>query len=351
MILQKRHGLFSILSLFVLLSLSDCFVFAQNNSADSVPDTFVKGADVSWLPEMEKSGFKFYDKTKVEKDCLEILKDYGMNTVRLRTWVNPSKDSVNGHCSSAETVAMAVRAKHCGLRVMIDFHYSDRWADPAHQVKPTAWTNLNCSDLRSAVYQYTYQVMQDLKSAGVEPEWVQLGNEINPGMLLPDGSSQTMSNLALLINEGYAAVKAVCSNTSVILHLASGSNNGLFRWFFDGMTQNDAHYDMIGMSYYPYWDHKSYTETIDLLMSNMTDMVCRYHKKVMIVETGGLDAKPDETYAMLSAVIQKVRSIPNGDGIGVLYWEPEGAKVWSGYGLSAWESNGKPTRALDAFLP
>jgi arabinogalactan endo-1,4-beta-galactosidase len=311
---------------------------------------FSKGADISWLPEMEKSGFVFYDSSGKAQDCLQILKDHGMNTVRLRTWVNPSNDPRSGHCSSSETVAMAVRAQKMGFRIMIDFHYSDSWADPGKQVKPAAWASHSFSQLLDDVYNYTQQVMTDLKSAGIYPEWVQVGNEINPGILLPDGSSSNLGNLAQLIDKGYDAVKSVSPKTLVIVHLANGYDNAGFRWFFDGFTLNGGKMDVIGLSFYPYWDKKNYKDDSNELSANMNDISSRYKRPVMVVETGGTDTAVNDTYNMIISALEKVRAVPDGKGLGVLYWEPEGAFSWSGYGLSCWGSDGKPTKALDAFL-
>jgi arabinogalactan endo-1,4-beta-galactosidase len=340
------------ISLFLVFILSTliCSCQKSNTGDKTVVPAFSKGADVSWLPQMEASGFKFYDSLGKETDCLQILKDHGMNTVRLRTFVNPSNDSRSGHCSSAETVALAVRAQKLAFRIMIDFHYSDSWADPGKQVKPAAWASHSFLQLLDDVYNYTFQVMTDLKSAGISPEWVQVGNEINPGMLLPDGSSSNMVNLSQLINKGYDAVKAVSPKTLVIVHLANGSNNATFRWFFDSFTINGGKLDVIGLSYYPYWDKKNYKDNIDALAANMNDMSSRYRRPVMVVETGGTDTAINDTYNLLSAAIDKVRAVPDNKGLGVLYWEPEGAFSWSAYGLSCWGSDGKPTRALDAFL-
>jgi arabinogalactan endo-1,4-beta-galactosidase len=140
--------------------------------------TFAKGADVSWLPQMEATGFRFYDTDGTEKNGLQLLKDRGMNTIRLRVFVNPSNDRINGHCSKDETLAMALRAKNLGMRVMIDFHYSDSWADPSQQNKPVAWASHSFTTLLNDVYNHTFEVLTALKTAGVSPEWVQIGNEI-----------------------------------------------------------------------------------------------------------------------------------------------------------------------------
>lgn len=312
-------------------------------------DTFAKGADVGWLPQMEATGYKFYDTDGSQKDCLQLLKDRGMNTIRLRVWVNPNDDKASGHCSKEETVVAALRAQKMGMRIMIDFHYSDSWADPAKQFKPKAWGNHSFSQLLTDVYNHTFEVLNLLKAAGVTPEWVQVGNEIPGGMMWPEGSTKNWSQLAQLLNKGYEATKAIDAKIKVIVHLDEGNNNEKFRWFFDNATANKVKYDVIGLSYYPYWIKKDYTETIADLAYNLNDMVTRYNKEVMVVEVGGEYDKVQNTYDMLVATIKAVKNVPNNKGLGVIYWEPQGEKSWSGYSLSAWQSDGKPSPALDAF--
>lgn len=316
-------------------------------------NSFAKGGDVSWLPQMEATGYKFYNDNGQQEDCFKILKDHGINSVRLRTWVNPSDHKVNGHCSTAETVAMAVRAKQHAMRVMINFHYSDSWADPAKQHKPAAWVGLGFEELKKALYDYTLDVMTQLKNAGVTPEWVQVGNEIPGGMLLPEGSTDNWPQLAQLLNKGYEAVKAISPGTKVVLHVDQGNNNQRFRWWFDAATKNKVNYDVIGLSYYPYWleGRPDYTLSINDLGNNLKDMASRYNKEVMVVEVGGENEKPQNTYDMLVATIKKVKEVPGGKGLGVMYWEPQGARSWSNYALSAWGNDGRPTKAMDAFLP
>lgn len=313
---------------------------------------FVKGADIGWLAQMEATGYKFYNDNGVLEDCFKILKDHGINAIRLRTWVNPSNHKTNGHCSTAETVAMAMRAKQNGMKVMINFHYSDSWADPGKQNKPAAWVSLNFEGLKNALYDYTVDVMTQLRSAGVTPEWVQVGNEIPGGMLLPEGSTNNWPQLAQLLNKGYDAVKLVSPSSKVVLHVDQGNNNARFRWWFDNATQNNVKYDVIGMSYYPYWleGKPDYTLSINDLGANLKDMANRYGKEVMVVEVGGEDNKVQNTYDMLVAVIKKVKEVPGGKGLGVMYWEPQGARSWSQYPLSAWGADGRPTKAMDAFL-
>ena len=310
---------------------------------------FAKGADVSWLPQMEATGYRFYDTDGKEKDCLQLLKERGMNTIRLRVFVNPSQDKASGHCSKEETVAMALRAQKAKMRIMIDFHYSDTWADPAKQAKPAAWANLSFDALQNKVYEHTFDVLTTLKKAGVTPEWVQVGNEIPGGMLWPDGSTNNWAQLAQLLNKGYEATKAVNAKIKVIVHVDEGNNNEKFRWFFDKATEHQVKYDVIGLSYYPFWIKKDYSETIADLQKNLNDMASRYQKEVMVVEVGGVDEQVQNTRELLAATIKAVKAVPDHKGLGVLYWEPQGAKSWSGYGLSAWQQDGKPSPALDAF--
>jgi arabinogalactan endo-1,4-beta-galactosidase len=315
-------------------------------------DDFVRGGDIGWVQQMEATGYRFLNDDGKAEDCLKILRDHGMNTVRLRTWVNPSDHKINGHNSKDETVAMAVRAQKLGMRIMINFHYSDTWADPGHQKKPAAWEGHDFPTLLKDVYDYTYDVMSALKNAGVQPEWVQVGNETPGGMIYPEGSTSNWPQLSQLINKGYDAIKAVSPSSKVILHLDQGNNSERFRTWFDNAKAHGAKYDVIGLSYYPWWlDGKpDYTLSINDLANNLNDMAARYDKEVMVVEVGGEDTQADNTYNLLVAVIQKVKAVPNGKGLGVIYWEPQGARSWSQYPLSAWGGDGKPTKALDAFL-
>ncbi|MBO9658166.1 MAG: glycosyl hydrolase 53 family protein, partial [Chitinophagaceae bacterium] len=287
---------YSITAIIIMLA----FVCTRCSSTKdlSSADTFVRGADIGWLQQMEATGYRFLNDEGKPEDCLKILRDHGMNTVRLRTWVNPSDHKVDGHNSKEETVAMAVRAQKMGMRVMINFHYSDSWADPGKQKKPAAWEGHDFPTLLKDVYNYTYGVMSALKQAGVQPEWVQVGNETPGGMIYPEGSTSNWPQLAQLINQGYDAVKAVSPKSKVILHLDQGNNSQRFRTWFDNAKANGAKYDVIGLSYYPWWlDGKpDYTLSINDLANNLNDMAARYDKEVMVVEVGGEDTQADNTY-------------------------------------------------------
>ncbi|MBC6988075.1 glycosyl hydrolase 53 family protein [Hymenobacter sp. BT491] len=327
--------------LLMLLMLSLNWAFAA--SAQVVP-VFAKGADVSWITQMEAAGYKFYDANGVQQDCFQILKDHGINAIRLRVWVNPA----DGWCGKNDVVAKAIRAKNLGFRLMIDFHYSDSWADPGKQTKPAAWQNFTFAQLKTAVYDHTADVLTALKTNGITPEWVQVGNETNDGMLWPEGRASTnMANFAALVSSGYDAVKAVSSTTKVIVHVSNGFDNGLFRYMFDGLKNNNAKYDVIGMSHYP--TAANWPTLNSQIAANLNDMVTRYGKEVLICEVGMQYSAPQATQDMLTDLLKKTRAVSNAKGLGVFYWEPE-AYNWQNYSLGAWNTNGRPTIALDAFL-
>jgi arabinogalactan endo-1,4-beta-galactosidase len=190
--------------------------------------------------------------------------------------------------------------------------------------------------------------LTELKNNSVTPEWVQVGNETNDGMLWPDGqASINMSNFAQLVNAGYDATKAVFPSAKVIVHVSNGFDNTLFRWLFDGLKNNGGKFDMIGMSLYP--DPNNWQSTNNSCLINMNDMVLRYNKEVMVVEVGMSWDKPAESGAFLADLIKKTKSVQQNKGMGVLYWEPQAYGNWNGYSLGAFDNSGKPTTALNAF--
>jgi arabinogalactan endo-1,4-beta-galactosidase len=311
-----------------------------------IQNDFAKGADISWITEMEGAGKKFYTSAGVETEGLALMKSLGMNTIRLRVWVNPNPSWNN----EADVVTKALRAKNLGLRVMVDFHYSDTWADPGNQKKPTAWSAFSFSDLKTAMASHTNQVLNQLKTAGVNPEWVQVGNETNDGLLWPEGKASTnMNNYAELVTTGYNAVKSVFPSAKVIVHVSNGWDNTLFRWNIGGLVNAGAKFDVIGMSLYPSYVAAGWASANQQLLFNMTDMVNRYTKEVMLVEAGMPWDNASECKLFLTDLITKVKSVPNGKGLGVLYWEPQCYGGWKSYTLGAFDNNGKPTVALDAF--
>lgn len=298
---------------------------------------------------MEASGIKFYNSSGTEQDCIQILKDKGINSIRLRAWVHPT----DGWNNTIDVVAKAKRAKNLGMKIMIDFHYSDSWADPGKQPKPLAWANLSFDSLKTSLYNYTKGVMDTLIQNEIFPDWVQVGNETNNGMLWEDGrASVHMSNFAELIKAGYSAVKKVSPATKVIVHLSNGYDNNLFRWMLDGLKSGGVEYDIIGMSLYPSYALQGISgwKTVnEQCLNNMIDMVSRYGKPVMVVEVGMPYNQAEVSKSFLTDIISKTKSLTGGNGLGVFYWEPECYNNWQGYTLGAFDNSGKPTTALNAF--
>ena len=283
---------------------------------DPIPaSTFAKGEDVGWLTEMEAAGRKFYNSAGIEQDLFLILKNLGMNTMRFRVWVNPS----GGWNSKNDVVAKAVRAKNAGMRIMINFHYSDSWADPAKQTKPATWAG-DINALKTSLAAHTTDVLNALKTAGVTPEWVQVGNETNDGMIWPEGKASTnMANYAGLVTAGYDAVKSVFPNAKVIVHVSNGYENSLFRWNIGGLVSNGAKFDVIGMSLYPSFVPGGWPVANPQCLANMNDMVSRYNKEVMVVEVGMPWDDAATCKAFLSDIIAKTKSVTGTKGLGVLY--------------------------------
>ena len=338
--------LFFLLGFILLILPTGCKDNNPVTTADTTKTdtTFAKGADLSWITEMEKSNIKFYNASGTAMEATALMKSLGMNSIRLRVWVNPS----DGWCNVQDLLVKALRAKNLGMRIMIDFHYSDTWADPGSQTKPAAWTSLNFTDLKTAVATHTTEVLNVLKTNNITPTWVQVGNETGNGMLWEDGkASVSMANYAALTTTGYNAVKAVFPNAKVIVHLNNGYDNSLFRWIFDGLVANGAKWDVIGMSLYPSTTNWSTYNT--QCLANMNDMVSRYGKEVMICEVGMSWDSPAIAKSFLTDIIAKTKTVTGNKGLGVFYWEPEAYGNWKSYTLGAFDSTGKPTAAMDAF--
>lgn len=305
---------------------------------------FAKGADVSWLTEMEKVGKKFYNAQGAERECLELMRDLGINSIRLRVWVNPQ----NGWCNTEDVFIKAWRAQKLGMRIMIDFHYSDSWADPGKQTKPAAWVSLDFEELKKSVANHTSEVLTFLKKNNINVEWVQVGNETMNGMLWDEGKlTVNTQNYAELSNAGYDASKSIYPDAKVIIHFDRGQRNDMYRLRLDELKEKGAKWDIVGMSLYPEPDNwKELTESCYI---NMLDMVERYGSDVMICEVGMSWDKAETAKLFLTELIAKTKSIPNNKGVGVFYWEPQSYGSWSGYTKGAFDDEGKPTVAMDAF--
>lgn len=309
-----------------------------------------KGADISWMTEMEANGFAWKDNNGVTKQLMPLLKEYDLDAVRLRVWVNPDVSSANGWCDIDDLVAKAELAKATGLEIMICIHYSDWWADPGQQTKPAAWTSFSVSQLETAVYNHTTDILTALSAKGITPKWVQIGNETNDGMLWNTGKASTggFANYAKFLNAGTNAVKTFNNTIKTILHLANGNNNGLFRWNIDGLLNNGMvfnRFDIVGMSLYP--DENNWISMVNDTYNNMLDIKSRYNKEVMMVEVGFASNRPAISHQFLTYMIEKTKL---ANGLGVFYWEPIAHKNWKSYSKGAWDEDGSPSIAMDAFI-
>lgn len=336
--------------------------------------SFTLGADISWVTEMESAGHKFYTAAGVEKDCFELMKDYGLNAIRLRVWVDPSAHG--NWCNTADFVSKARRAAAAGMDIMVDFHYSDWWADPAKQFKPAAWVGLGLEELKNAFEAHTRSVLLALKEAGITPKWVQVGNEITSGFLWDkdknlscasydvksDGVTyaENWANIGAFFNIGYKAVKSIFKDTIVIAHIDNGYDRELYDWFFDKLEENGAKWDMIGMSIYPYWAAQTKSgykadAVISDCIKNISYVAKKYSCDVMIVETGFecADDKGDlaspEVLAEGKRLLARLINESKATGLcrGVIYWEPE-CKPGQ-YRLGAFTADGRPTEIMEGF--
>ena len=319
---------------------------------------FAKGADVSWLTEMEGDGVNFYSASGKKQECLSLLRDLGVNSIRLRVWVNPD----GGLCNKNDVVAKAWRAQQLGFRLMIDFHYSDTWADPAHQTVPAAWQGYTFEQMKQAVSSHTTEVLTALKDRGVSNvEWVQVGNETRDGMLWNDDDvsvtgrcSKNASNFSAYITAGYDAVKAVYPQAKVIVHIDEGNNLGRYTWIFDELKNHDGKWDVIGMSLYP--EDSNWTELTDNCLANIKTLSDKYNCDVVISEIG-MNWDSDQAAPMMKKMVDGCKAISTCDGI--FYWEPEvyndwkpanyTTLGWGAYQKGAFDKSGKPTAVFDAF--
>ena len=305
--------------------------------------TFYKGADISWLPQMEAHGYIFKNTKGVQQDLLTILKGYGINAIRLRTWVNPSNDPLSGHCSQSETIAMALRCKKAGMAVDIDFHFGDTWNSVGAQHPPAAWANLSYSQMLTAMHNYVLGFMNASKAKGFTPDWVQIGNEENSGICLPTGSlSRHPDQMTGLLNTAHDQVKAVFPSTPVIIHLAQPQKLASIENFLDAYKAHGGKWDITGFSSY------GHGSAIPGILANMQTTMNRYGKPIMQVEYGGKVTNPTGTANDLRTLITGQKKF---GGLGVFYWEPEGYSPFTSYTLGAWDSTTRrPTTALNGFV-
>ncbi len=342
---MNMKRLFFIASLAVILT--SCYY-----RTDSPRGSWAKGCDLSWLSEMEQDSMFAYD-------CIDRLRAEGMNAVRLRVWVNHA----TGWSNKADMVALAERAAKAGQRIMIDIHYSDFFADPSHQTIPAAWQNYDYETMLEAVREHTLDVLNALKEKGIEPEWVQIGNETPNGMLWPmgrvDKEQGNWEQYAGFTAMGYKAAKEVFKDIIVIVHVDNAYEQR--DWFWKSMSEHGGRWDMIGLSHYPMmsaWNGgKSWQEMNELAEENIKRLIHDWHCKVMIAEVGTFANDPTSV-SVMADFIERITAIDSCAGI--FYWEPEvygGWRPaeyiplgWGSYGMGAFTEEGEPSETLRVML-
>lgn len=333
-----------------------CLFGGQATNAQS---GFIHGADISFVQQLEQNGADYKTITGQSEDLLVILKDNGIDTIRLRLWHTPDQ-GLNG---LPATLEFAQRIEAAGLDLLLDFHYSDSWADPGKQTKPAVWQGLSYEVLQDSLYDYTHRVMTALVAQGTPPQVVQVGNEIIQGLLWDEGrvggsfnSAGQWTNLTTLLNRAINAVHDATPQDSVeiMIHIDRGGDVAGATWFFDNLTNQTIEFDIIGLSYYPWW-HGSMA-AMEQTINTVAD---RYNKPVMLAETAypwtlgwfdntnnlvglpehllpGYDASPEGQAQFLRDVVDLLRAVPNQRGRGIAYWAPEYIAV-PGVG-SPWEN-------------
>ena len=260
---------------------------------------FVKGMDLSTLLELERCGARYYDKGQ-ERDILAIMKDYDVDTIRLRLWNDPKSESGEwygaGNNDLSETIAIGKKVSEAGFGVLLNFHYSDFWADPGKQIKPKAWKDFGMEELEKAVYDFTKESLEKILDEGVNVTMIQVGNELSNGLLWPEGRVPNYDNIYRLVSAGLKACREIDSKIPLMIHLDNGGNNALYREWFDNFTQRGGDFDYIGLSYYPFW-HGS----LDMLEYNMNDIAERYGKDLIVAEVSmGFTMESYQQYEKLS---------------------------------------------------
>lgn len=301
-------------------------------------NAFAKGADVSWITELEHKGYTFSNADGQQKECMRLLRDdCGVNAIRLRVWVNPAE----GWNNIQDVVIKARRADNLGLRLMIDFHFSDTWADPGAQNTPAAWAEMTLPQLKEAMGNHISEMLSALKAINIEPEWVQIGNETRTGMMYPLGALD--AHFGELVDYGYSVVKTIFPEAKVIVHIDCGDQIALYTRVFNVLQAGNFNYDMIGMSLYP--DPSNWEKTVDSCLSNITTLNKTYGKRIVIAEIGIDYREADVADAMMRRLAKGC--VASGIVDGIFWWEPE-APASEGYTKGCF-NNGIPTKALDIF--
>lgn len=295
-------------------------------------ENFALGVDLGWVTQLEQLGYRWIDDAGKTTDPIEACKNMGANAVRFRIFVNPPQEAfwrkrenetcMLGFCDTKSVVEAAKRVRDLGMDVMLGFHYSDHFADPEIQDIPEEWKDDNDDALTERVYRHTKESLLLFKENGVEPRWVQVGNEINHGIMWPKGRLEEAPDaLVRFLNAGYDAVKEVFPDCQVITHMAGVNNEEWCMPFLDNFFAKNGKTDIIGFSYYPYW--MQFESDKDALLGWLTMYEQKFGRPVMIVEVGAEDEDEQGTYQIIRDCVDAVREMPDGRGLGVFYWEPE----------------------------
>lgn len=323
-------------------------------------ESLVLGADLSLLPRYEKANAVYRDLLGQPVKPLAYFADQKFNCVRTRLFVNP--DTQSDSCQDlAYVLDFAKQVKASGLQFMLDFHYSDGWADPVKQTKPAAWADLDFDALNTQVYDYTKEVLTALNAAGCTPDYIQTGNEITGGMLWDDGRASKMSNFCTLLKSAVKACRECCPDAKIVLHIESPQKTNNVVWFYNSMAQNGVEYDIIGLSYYPHW-HGS----LNMLSTTLKRLETQFaDKAVMIVEFGYNNAwyPSDATYnytqtypatpagqaKMTQDLVAALRQFQQVKGL--FYWFPEENEAKYTGILSGWTNRGLFSNQNGEALP
>ncbi|MGW0519594.1 glycosyl hydrolase 53 family protein [Crossiella sp. NPDC003009] len=308
--------------------------------ADTPATSFVKGADISWMPQMEANGYYWHNRNGQRQDLFTILKDYGITAVSLRTWVDPVDHPVNGHCGIEETVRMAARCEAAGLRVLLGFHFGDTWNSAGVQQPPRAWTGLSYQRMRDALRGYVSRSLRLLASAGVAPGWVKIGNETNNGLCHPLGSLRRPDQMTGLLNAAYGESKQVFPDTPVLVHAAQPQKFASVSNFLNAYRDHGGRWDVTGLSSYAQGGE------VSAALNSMRTIQANWRRPVMQVEHGGPVHNSIQARGSLRRFITGLKGF---GGLGTFFWEPEGYPPFTGYDMTAWTSTRRPTAALDGF--
>lgn len=345
------------------------FAFSRCSKQEKQPESFIYGGDFSVLKKIEDTG-GIYKNDGKPVDALKLFAENGYNYGRVRLFHTPNMEGPV--CNSlAYTIDLSKKIKAAGMKLMLDIHYSDTWADPSHQIKPKAWENLPFDVLTDSVYQYSKKVIEAMRAANVLPDLVQVGNEITPGFIWPDGkiykeTGEDWESFTTLLKAGIRGVKVACGhdNVPIMIHIDKGGDQGATKYFFGKLDEYNVPFDLIGQSYYPWW-HGSF----DDLEKNLAWMSANCTQDIFIVETAyyanGYYPEPDEwvldiqpfpptpggQYDYLVALDTIAQKYPKVKGI--FYWEPEGilsndSTIYV-LGRSLFDEKGNALKGITAF--